>query len=155
MRLWTFQSLEVYQILTKDKQYTCDFFKSELYREFKQFAKAYRWMKEQMKDRNMNPDNVCPVWCWYKWNGRHQRPDLRYSDFKYRNTDEYLLTLEVPDELVLLSDFDEWHMILNDYYDDAEHIFNVDKSDYIQACIPKIKADWIVDAKLCLARPEN
>ena len=84
-----------------------------------EFDAAYEWIAYQMKKRiGPPPDGVeFPVWAWYKQNGKHKKPDLRSERWGYGpGEEEYAcIELEVPDELVLLSDFDEWHMILNNW----------------------------------------
>lgn len=56
-----------------------------------------------------------PVWAW------HKRPDLR--SYRFFGDDQgpshrtdYLITIDVPDELVLLSEFGLWHCVLNSSY---------------------------------------
>ncbi len=157
MKIWTFQSTEVYQKLLEQDIYYCNIDKSELCQEFKSFKTAYNWMRTQMYKRLSGINtNTWPIWCWYKWNNKHKKPDLRYAEFKYREADEYLIELEVPDDQVLLSDFDNWHFVLNGIdNEDWQEIFNVDESVYIQACIPEIKSSWILSCKYCPAHPET
>ena len=59
--------------------------------------------------------------------GRHaKRPDMRVHGRNWgeKGTPVVLLTIEIPDNLVLLSDFDYWHCVLND----GEIIFPIDDS---------------------------
>ena len=74
-------------------------------------------MAEQMKKRIGNPpDGVeLPVWAWYQWEGMWKRPDMRHHGrVSDKGVASVLLILEVPDDKVLLSDFDYWHVVLND-----------------------------------------
>lgn len=59
-----------------------------------------------------------PVWAWKQYRGEAQRrPDLRYTKTEFlREEAGVRLELEVPDELVLLSDFELWHYPLNRWY---------------------------------------
>lgn len=78
---------------------------------------SYRWMAEQMKKRIGDPpeDVEFPVWAWYRWEGKRKRPDMRtHGCCSEKGLPIVLLTLDVPDEKVLLSDFDYWHAVLND-----------------------------------------
>lgn len=83
------------------------------------FIDAYRWMADQMKVRVGNPPNdvTLPVWAWYQWEGKRKRPDMRVHGHAWgeKGTPIVLLTLDVPDDEVLLSDFDYWHFVLNDW----------------------------------------
>ena len=56
-----------------------------------------------------------PVWAWYMQNGRHCKPDLRRERWGYGPGDEQYscIELEIPDNEVVLSDFDDWNIILN------------------------------------------
>ena len=72
-------------------------------------------MAEQMKKRIGNPPAGVdlPVWAWYQWEGKRNRPDMRQHG---RSSDKgvsiVLLTIDVPEEHVLLSDFDYRHRLL-------------------------------------------
>lgn len=82
---------------------------------------AYEWLGRQMQARNLarpTPDSY-PVWAWYQWYGpTAKRPDLRTSSMKRWGRSERMveLLLELPDEDVLLSDYDAWHFALNYWY---------------------------------------
>jgi len=77
----------------------------------------YKWMIRKMVDRiGPPPEGVQhPVWAWYKQNDKHHKPDLRSARWGYGPGDEdyVCIEIEMPDEKVLLSDFDVWHIILN------------------------------------------
>ena len=92
------------------------------------FENSYLWMAEQMKKRIGEPPEgvIFPVWAWYQWEGMRKRPDMRVHGRNWgeKGTPVVLLTIEVPDNLVLLSDFDYWHCVLND----GEIIFPIDDS---------------------------
>jgi hypothetical protein len=80
---------------------------------------AYAWMVEQMKTRiGPPPAPPCfPVWAWYQWQGEKRRkPDLRASGHLERGKRGVRIEFEVPDESVLLSDFELWHFALNYWY---------------------------------------
>jgi hypothetical protein len=46
----------------------------------------------------------------------HIRPDLRFSNFLEKGTRGVRLEIDIPDEQVVLSDFDKWHYVLNYWY---------------------------------------
>ena len=119
MRLWTIQPVSVYETLMKTGVYHCDGTLSNLLNDdISNFQNAYQWMIEQMKERTgMPPDEVSyPVWAWYLRDWKHKKPDLRESGYAERGTEMVCLTIEIPKESVLLSDFDAWHFVLNQWY---------------------------------------
>lgn len=122
MKLWTIQHRTAYEemlqtgVLRANSSYILDEF----------FRDSYEWMVEQMKKRIGNPpDGVeLPVWAWYQWEGNRKRPDMRHHGrSSEKGVPIVLLTIDVPDEKVLLSDFDYWHVVLND----GELIFPYDE----------------------------
>lgn len=177
MQLWTFQSIDAYRVLQKDGRLICDITQSN-FADLPEFVRAYNWMAEQMALRIPKPEDATyPIWAWKRWGGHEKCPDIRITDFKYRNTDEVLLTLDVPDSLVLLSDFDLWHNVLNNSIitsDDVEFDYFYEKADewekcemqkrtwplifstqgeYLQACLWELKIEWVQGIKLCHANP--
>lgn len=116
MRLWTAQTVDVYESLIKTGTHHCD--ESKI-RDFEWWKRAYDWLAEKMTDRiGAPPANVkYPVWLWYKWNSRHRKPDLRSRRaFGPKGRKMVMLEIEIPDDKVVLSDFDNWHSVLNNYY---------------------------------------
>lgn len=85
------------------------------------FSRAYHWMIQQMI-KQIGPSNkkdTYPIWAWYRSRDyQHRRPDFRWvKDYP----DEVCIELEIPEKKVLLSDFQGWHFVLNDwYYSDAK-----------------------------------
>jgi hypothetical protein len=108
------------------------------------------------------------MWAW------PERPDMRsYGHQPPEGQRLVLLKLQVPGEKVLLSDFGDWHMVLNDGYhptpeedaDDAfyesgtwdrltadlaakraswERVFDLQPGDRLQACIDAPQVAWVV-----------
>lgn len=62
-----------------------------------------------------------PVWAWYKQDGKSERPDLDETGYAESGTQVVCMELEVPDELVVLSDFNNWHYVLNKWYCDESN----------------------------------
>lgn len=113
MILWTIQhrhsyeNMKKYGVLRADEEHLLD----------DCFKDAYLWMSTQMKNRIGNPPKgvIFPVWAWYQWEGKRKRPDMRSFGRRWaeRGTPIVLLTVDVPNNCVLLSDFDYWHIVLN------------------------------------------
>ena len=117
MILWTFQEEEIYQSILETGKYICDPAKSSMMD--LDMKPAYDWLVTQMKERVGSPPEgvTYPVWAWYAQKSQHQKPDLRTERWCYGNGGEkyVCLEIEVPDEQVLLSDFDLWHFVLNNH----------------------------------------
>ncbi len=114
MTLWTIQPLEIWNITQETGVYRCDPAKSSM----PEFEESYQWMICQMEQRiGPRPAGVqYPVWAWYMKNCKRKRPDLRSERWGNgpENKDRVCIELEIPDDQVLLSDFDEWIIVLND-----------------------------------------
>lgn len=84
------------------------------------FKKSYDWMNQKLQQKTPKPPQAdYPFWGYYQWNGIQKvQPDLRSSEAKnYCKKQPYcLLHLEIPDNEVLLSDYDAWHFVLNCWY---------------------------------------
>ena len=121
MKLWSIQHRIAYENLQETGVLRAN--EQHLFCE-EEFRFAYDWMAEQMERRvGKAPEGVrYPIWAWYQWEGRRKRPDMRHHRrWGEPGTPIVLMTLEVPDELVLLSDFDMWHCVLgNGYLADTE-----------------------------------
>ncbi len=74
------------------------------------FMEPYHWMMSQMGQRLSGYDGSYPVWVWT------EKPDLVQLHHYTGRSECVCLTLELEPEKVLLSDFDEWHAVLNDSF---------------------------------------
>lgn len=129
MRLWTVQTEEVYKSLLEKGVLYSDKTKSECLKNFNRdgfdetFLTSYNWLVPQMDQRiEHNKNAEFPWWAWYKYNWKNEFKD---SDMAIHGTPgkEYVcLEIEVPDEEVVLSDYNNWHYVLNNnYLDDSEN----------------------------------
>ena len=100
LRLWTVQSEAAYRELAETGVLCADSRYAE-----EDFEPAYRWMQEQAAAR-LTTNGGGILWLWAR---RHRRFEF---EAKYDKGD-VLLEVAVPFERVLLSDFDEWHSVLN------------------------------------------
>ena len=126
IKLYTVQPLPVYDLLCQEGMFhsrplahadsTLVFFNDSFI-----FALAYDWMIGSMIARGLSRPHpeVYPIWAFYRWYGTTMpKPDLRCVDMKHwgHRQRQALLTLEIPDEGVLLSDYGRWHVCLNYQY---------------------------------------
>lgn len=112
MILWTIQPLHIWQQVENDGIYTCD---PGLF-SMPEFKTQYEWLAKEMSARIGPPPKAVkyPVWAWYMQEGKRDKPDLRKARWSYGPGDEdYIcIELDVPDEEVVLSDFDLWSIVL-------------------------------------------
>lgn len=168
MRLWSFQPEKVADELLSGHRFICDPRQSSYYDPYEEFRRAYDWIGAQVEERVPRPDGVeLPVWAWALNYGLAQRPDRRRMLFRNFARTDVILELEVPDELVILSDFDDWHCVLNDipirtdaeWEHDADREFTVDETrrswqrifsvegrEFVQACLWTIEPEWLIQA---------
>ncbi|MCM3781369.1 DUF3841 domain-containing protein [Neobacillus mesonae] len=100
MIIWSMQRLEVWEIAQKAGYL-------EGSREHAMFPEHYKWMMKQMSKRLPNYSGEYPIWLWPK------KPDMRSTGHFNSGTKCVRLTLDLVDNDVLLSDFDRWHVVLN------------------------------------------
>lgn len=142
MRLWTFQTPDVYENLLKNGVYTCD--KDNIqFLEDDDFVKSYDWMSKQMEKKVGFSKSKYPLWAWYTFDGKHKKPDLRLSGYAKRGKELVCLEIEIPDEKVLLSDFDLWHFVLNHFYLVKDDEYDEDDDDkYDNMSEEQIQESW-------------
>ncbi len=115
MLLWTIQSYMAYENMIKTGLLSAS--EGNLFCE-DAFKLAYDWMAEKMKERSLVPQGRgnYPVWAWCQWEGKRKRRDMREGGHAKRGEKIVQLTIDIPDEDVLLSDFDLFHYVLNYWY---------------------------------------
>ncbi|MGI5203879.1 DUF3841 domain-containing protein [Spirillospora sp. CA-108201] len=99
--LHTVQSAEAFEALLTRGTLTTD---PDL--AVKEFADAYDWIHRMMAAR-LPTSGEGALWFWARTRRRHLVDNCR------RSRGQVLLTCRVPRERVLLSHFDEWHLVLN------------------------------------------
>lgn len=120
MQLWTIQSLAFWEALQREKvlrttrQHVIDLGMGEY-----NFP-SYDWLCEQMIERiGPRPEpGIYPMWAYFQFAGaKKRRPDLRRVRSWHRRGEQHvLIELKVDEKRVLLSDYDDWHYVLNDWY---------------------------------------
>lgn len=132
MRLWTLQPACVLNELENTGTFICDITKTENTEDC--FKDAYNWLVIEMEKRiGKKPPNVSyPIWAWHTTNWKHKKPDLRHFAYasSVKKGEKYAcIEIEVPDEEVVLSDFDAWHYVLNKWFlDDSTNEEEWDES---------------------------
>lgn len=133
MKLYTFQPLFIWQHLEElgywhpHGLYDVDEFLAENEDYPWSFRESYDWLKGQMNARDVKylANNEHMIWAWYQWYGtKMAKPDKRYkSVYDYMEVPYVLMELDIPDDRVLLHDYDLWHHVLNYSYvgDETEY----------------------------------
>ena len=127
MTLWTVRPASDYEILRQNGVYRTDPLLVDSHR-----LPAYHWISDELAKRCPPPPNVVlPVWAWYHAHGANKpKPDLRMSGHLPKGEQGVRIEFDTPKELVLLSNFDGWHSVLNDWcfsltddeYEHYEHL---------------------------------
>lgn len=112
MTLWTVRPASDYEILERDGVYRTDPTLVDEHR-----LTAYYWIAGELAKRTPPPpDVVLPVWAWYHAHGaKRPKPDLRQSGHLPKGKSGVRIEFTIPTEMVLLSNFDGWHSVLNDW----------------------------------------
>ena len=114
MRLWTIQGIEIYEQLQRDGVAYCT---KPAWSDDEKFMKAYSWMVDEMRQRIGEPpikEIKFPMWAWYQYNSaKSKKPPRSWLDIQ-EGVSAYM-EIEIPDNEVLLSDFMNWHNVLNQY----------------------------------------
>lgn len=162
MTLWTIIEEEYWDLVCAKQDFDIN---SNHARAFgNDYQPAYKWMQAQVAKRVGDPSGDWPLWAWT------ERPDMRSYYHNPRDGQRLvMLKLEVPSDKILLSRFEDWHMVLNDSYlpsdeedkDESfewpeytyedyytkmgswERIFDIRPNDKLQACIDNPKFDQI------------
>jgi len=134
MSVWTVQPESIYKQIIAGKTVDAEplTHKGSFIYDWPWGEKAYGWMKQEMEKRiGPSPASPYPFWAWVIEDGKHKKPDMRTSMFRVKtNEPTYLLEFRIPEDQLLLSDFDSWHFVLNDIpsYDENEEL-DWDESD--------------------------
>ncbi|WP_162610957.1 DUF3841 domain-containing protein [Gordonibacter sp. An230] len=120
MILWTLQHPAVLDALETNGRYLVEpkniVFPPEQDSATVHLHAAYQWLISKMEARIGPPPKGAeyPIWAWYKQQGRTDgKPDMRRSGHAKPGEPLVRMKLDVPDNLVLLSDFNDWHFVLN------------------------------------------
>ena len=80
------------------------------------FKDKYDWVAEKMLEKGIIRKKTYPVWAWYKYDGKRKKPDLRCSGHLSRGTKGVCVEFDACESEVLLSNYEHWHYVLNNWY---------------------------------------
>ena len=121
LTLWTVRPKSDYVILQQQGVYRTNEQLVATHR-----LEAYHWMAEKLQRKVPAPEYIqLPVWAWYRAHGLTRvKPNLRRKGHLQSGEQGVRIEFEVPKHLVLLSNFDTWHAVLNNHclaLSDAEY----------------------------------
>jgi hypothetical protein len=76
----------------------------------------YIWMADKILEMGIANKRTYPVWAWYKYDGKRKKPDLRCSGHLPRGTKGVCIEFDACKSEVLLSNFEQWHSVLNNWF---------------------------------------
>lgn len=118
MTLWTIQPVCVLEEL---EQYGVYRARSDRISMLEFFGPSYLWLCEFLNKKDPCPSGVqYPVWAWHTFCGKRKKPDLRHTCYGAKGEELVCIEFEIPDNKVLLSDFELWHFVLNNWWLDTE-----------------------------------
>jgi hypothetical protein len=152
MRLFSLQTPDVWNTLKTEGVYRALKSKAEYLKDpddFQIFGKAYEYITDIMLlkgiDKPLRYDFVknTPIWAWFLHNGKHF-VDLR-TETRVNKPGSVCIELEIPDEQVLLSGYEIWHMPLNNGYisDDFWNDLENDCENDVIHSQEEIENSWI------------
>jgi hypothetical protein len=164
MKLYTFLTKEEFDTLNTNGYLTCDASRTEPY-----YKEAYDFMADNLekkyskKNIDLEESIVYPRWAWYSW--MNNKDILSCEDLidNFR-PDRYLIVCNIPDEQVLLSDYDNWHHCLNYMYlsrteeeeaeiesmrenieADKDEMHNLMHKSWLRIFDPEFPNQWIIE----------
>ena len=113
MKVWTVQPVEVYNQVMTTNDYCVDMTKSndadELFRE------PYAWLRKKAVERGLIDNGRGMIWFWYRRHSKRRKMDIRtMRKDAEKGSRMCCMTLDVPEDRVLLMDTSNWNARLND-----------------------------------------
>ena len=159
MRVFTLQYPIVSSLLRSEGFYQAEWSKT-LWGRRPDTAAAYQWMVAQMEIRGLRCNGCPPVWAWANMPTQTNVNALLGLNWREETAWEFL-TLDCPEDCVLLSSYRYW--CIRFFEDHLEKDFDLTEEELtkrtfsvaavdleeneIQATLPYLKLDWLVDCK--------
>jgi len=169
--LWTFQTLRSIEELKNTGIIEARW---DRYVPTDPFIKVYKWMVQQMTQRNIFCHGCAPIWAWHSCGKYEQAPKL--IDARYLLCDLALeagiqtIEFECLVELALLSDYGTWNQVLGtigSFKDEVKfnketenRLFKISRKkmkeyDSIQATLPYLKLAWVKEIRDLKLKPND
>lgn len=119
------------------------------------YEAPYKWMMEQMSNRLSNYRGEIPIWLWV------EKPEWYRNWSNIPRKKFVLITLELGENEVLFSNFDAWHIPLNNSLFESgecwENVFDLEwcrakfldesEKETLQATTGRIELNKVIDVK--------
>lgn len=105
LKLWTFQPISLWTAIQSSHNLTVDPSMVPTHN-----REWYWWMKSQMNIRLSDYTGKYPWWAYAS-----RKPDMRSWNFQFPQGTGVCLELQLSPNVVLLSDYETWHAVLNQY----------------------------------------
>lgn len=113
MKVWTVQPVEVYNQVMTTNDYCVDMTKS-LDAEVELFREPYAWLRKKAIERGLQDNGRGMIWFWYRWYSTRRKTDVRtLRKMAGKGHKMCCMTLDVPEDKVLLMDTGNWNARLN------------------------------------------
>lgn len=113
MRLYSYMDYDAYKALLTNGSIVG----SPKHSDYQEFEQAYGWLANAMDQRiGMAPVHCNPQWPVFAWSLHDGLDPLVYDKESTDIHADFLVGFEPPEGSYLLSDFDDWHFILNDWF---------------------------------------
>ena len=146
MKLFTIQTPDVWNTLQASGIFRATKARSEnLQTDPEIFTKAYEYITDIMllkgidKPLRYNFKENTPIWAWFLHNSKHF-VDLR-METKVNPKETPCIELEIPDDKVLLSGYETWHYVLNNWYLPKDYWNSTVDPDKVYSQ-PEIENSW-------------
>jgi len=118
MILWTFQPASILEEIERTGTFRCDPDRSFNLTKENSLKGQYAWLMDQMGKRiGPRPEGVSyPVWAWHTWDFERRCPDSDSGAFLESREPKAALTLDLPEDRLVLTDFDAWQLVMNGNY---------------------------------------
>lgn len=115
MIVWTFQPASIMEEIERTGTFRCDPSRSFNLTKENSLKRQYAWLMEQMEKRiGRRPEGVSyPVWAWHTWEFGRRMPDPDSGAFLESREQKIALTLDLPEDRMVLTDFDAWQLVMN------------------------------------------
>jgi len=159
MRVWSIQSLEVYEKLMNDGVVNVDPDHENTWLSEEDFKQAYNWLVKEMEQRiGSKPEGVSyPWWAWAIMDGKNEKPDLRTSTFNgyVEHGPGVVLEFEIPDDELVLTDEPAWHYVLNQWLLSPNSVYRDENDEELDGEAWDKKYDEIHDYLYSLPEEEQ
>ena len=138
MKIWTIQKREILNKLMSDAK-----IQRHLSNICPDILEDYQWMIQKMVESGIViQEKITPFWAWHSYAGlSNPKPDLLDEGHHPKGTKCVCLELNIPDDLVLISQFEMWVWIMNKWYvsENAIERDAVEKSGFTK---PQLHQSW-------------